>query len=196
MQEFQIPSSGLAYSVLNALDAQGNFWFTEFGVNSIDEIPDNASSPLQTTLQFSSGQSVASGNSIRAVVVVSNNLDTPESVALSTTSSFSSTGYTSTQQISLNESTLNLPAGGSAVVSADITPNSTLPTGIYSIGIVATLANSSTVGIAFISVTGQFSLTGWISSNYQIVLVVLVIVLAATYLAFSRGSKTIRPKKN
>jgi streptogramin lyase len=196
MQEFQIPSSGLAYSVLNALDARGNFWFTEFGANAIDEIPNNTSSPLQTTLQFSSSQSITSGNTIRAEVVVSNNLDTPAAVTLSTTSSFSSTGYASPQQISLNESTLNLPAGGSAVVGAEITPNSSLPTGIYSVGVVATLANSSTVGIAFISVKGQFNLTGWISSNYQIVLVVLVIVLAGTYLALSRGSKRKRPKKN
>ena len=195
MQEFQIPSSGLAYSVLNALDTQGNFWFTEFGANSIDEIPSNASSPVQTILQFSSGQSIASGYTIRAQVIVSNNLDSPESVTLSTTSSFSTTGYTSPQQISLNESTLNLPPGGSAVVDAKITPDSTLPTGIYSVGVVATSANSSAVGIAFISVKAQLSLAGWISSNYQIVLIALVIVLGATYSTLSRGSKTKRPKK-
>jgi len=196
MEEFQIPSSGLAYSVLNALDAQGNFWFTEFGANSIDEIPSNVSSPVQTTVRFSQGQNTTSGKPIYAQVLVSNNLDVPQSVALGVTSSFSSTGYTSSEQIALNTTNLNLLAKGSAVVSAEITPNTTLPSGIYSVGIIASSANSSTVGIAFISVKGQFNLVGWIASNYQILLIVVVIILGATYTFLSRSSKTKKVKEN
>ncbi len=196
MEQFQIPSSGLAYSVLNALDAQGNFWFTEFGANSIDEIPFNASSPVLASLQLAKGGTTTSGQTIHAQVIVSNNLDSPETISLSTTSSFSSTGSTPPQQLSLNESTLDLPAGGSATVGAEITPSDTLPSGIYSVGVVASYANSSTVGIAFISVAGQFNFEGWIVSNYQIVLVLLVVVLAGTYVTLSRRpEKSKRSKK-
>jgi virginiamycin B lyase len=196
IEEFQIPSSGLAYSVLNALDAQGNFWFTEFGANSIDEIPNNASSPVQTTMQFSQGKNTTSGNPIYVQVFVSNNLDVPQSITLGVTSSFSSTGSTSSQQIALNTTNLNLLPRGSAVVSAEITPNASLPSGIYSVGIIATSENTSTVGIAFISVKGQFSLVGWIASNYQILIIAVVIILGAMYASLSRGSKTKRSKIN
>ena len=186
MEEFVIPSTGLAYSVLNALDAQGNFWFTEFGANSIDEIPYNASSPVETTLQLPHLTNSPSNQAIHAEVTVSNNLDAPQTISLSTTSSFSYTGVTPSQQISLNESSLYLPAGGSAVVAATITPGDTLPSGIYSVGIVATTANTSTVGIGFISIVAQFNFVGWIFSNYQIALIALVIVSAGTYVVVSR----------
>ena len=69
MEEFQIPSSEPAYSVLNAIDAKGNFWFTEFSSNQIAEIPGNVSSPLRVSvnvlrLQIKAGatmQSVRAG---------------------------------------------------------------------------------------------------------------------------------------
>ena len=112
MEEFQIPSSQPAYSVLNALDSQGNFWFTEFGSNEIGEVPFNASSPLLTNIQLLQGSQVTSGNTIDAEVTVTNSLSIPVSVSLNTTSSFSPTGLTSHQQISLNSSSLTLPAGG------------------------------------------------------------------------------------
>lgn len=192
MEEFQIPSAEPAYSVLNALDSQGNFWFTEFGSNAIAEVPNNATSSLETVVELSQGGNATSGNTINAQVTVSNALDVPQSVTLSTTSSFTVTGLTSSQQISLNSSILNLPPGGDAVVNAEITPNASLPSGIYSIGIVATVANSSAVGIAFISVKGQFNILRWLVSNYQPILIGSVVVLAVIYAAISRGSK--KPK--
>jgi streptogramin lyase len=196
MEEFQIPSSQPAYSVLNALDSQGNFWFTEFGSNEIGEVPFNASSPLLTNIQLDQGSQVTSGDTIDAEVTVTNSLSVPVSVALNTTSSFSPTGLTSPQQISLNSSSVTLPAGGEDTISAKITPNATLSSGIYSVGIVATYENSSTLSLAFISVKGQFSFLGWIGSNYQLVLVAIVFVLAITYLAMSRRSRPDRRKSN
>jgi len=194
MEEFQIPSSQQAYSVLNALDSEGNFWFTEFGANEIGEVPSNVSTPLQTSMQLVQGSQVSSGQTIEAEVTISNSLTVPALVTLDTTSSFSSTGLTSTQQISLNSSSITLPADGKETVSAKITPNATLPSGIYSAGIVATYENSSTIAIAFFSVTGQFSAAGWISSNYQPLLVAVIVVLAIIYAAMSRRSKPNRRK--
>ena len=193
MEEFQIPSTEPAYSVLNTLDAQGNFWFTEFGSNAIAEVPSNATSPLGTLVRLSNGDNITSGGTIQADVTVSNALNIPQSVTLSTSSSFTATGSTSSQQISLNSSTLELPPDGHAFVSAQITPNATLPSGIYSIGIVAATGNSSTVGIAFISVKGQFNLLQWLASNYQLLLIASVVALAVVYTALSRGSKN--PKR-
>jgi streptogramin lyase len=194
MEEFQIPSSLPAYSVLNTLDSQGNFWFTEFGSNQIGEVLSNVSSPLQTTIQPIQSNSVSSGDTIVADVTVSNTLPIPQYVTLNTTSSFSYTGLTSNQQISLNSSGLTLPADGKATISAKITPNASLSSGIYSIGIVASSGNSSTVGITFISVKGQFSIGLWIASNYQLVLVALILVLGITYVAVSRRPRTNRRK--
>jgi len=196
MEEFQIPSSQPAYSVLNALDSLGNFWFTEFGSNQIGEVPYNASSPLRTSIQLVQGSQVSSGSTIDAEVTITNSLSSPISVALNTTSSFSPTGLTSTQQIALDTSSVSLPAGGKETIGARITPNATLPSGIYSVGIVATYENSSTIGLAFISVKGQFSFVGWIASNYQLVVIAVIVILAATYLAMSRRSKPNRRKTN
>ena len=196
MEEFQIPSSQPAYSVLNALDSEGNFWFTEFGSDQIGEIQHNATSPLQTKIQFADGNQVSSGNTIDAQITITNSLSIPVSVSLNTTSSFTATGLTSPQQISLNSSTITLPANGQGIISAKITPNSTQETGIYSVGIVSSYENSSTVGIALISVKGQFNLAGWISSNYQVVLIAVIIVLAVIYGAISRRPKPSRRKAN
>jgi streptogramin lyase len=196
MEEFQIPSSQPAYSVLNALDSGGNFWFTEFGSNEIGEVPNNASSPLQTNIRLVQGSQVSSGNTIDANVTIINSLSVPVTVALNTTSSFSPTGLTSNHQISLDSSSLTLQAGGEESISAKITPNATLSTGIYSVGIVATFENSSTISLVFISVKGQFSSVGWIASNYQILLVGVIVVLAVVYAAMSRRSKPNRRKTN
>lgn len=189
MEEFQIPSTEPAYSVLNALDARGNFWFTEFSSNAIGEVPNNATSPLETEVELSQDGNATSGSTIHAQVIVSNTEDVRQSVTLSTSSSFTVTGSTSSQQIALNSSTLDLPPGGDAVVSAEITPNASLPSGIYSIGIVASAANFSTVGIAFISVKGHFNLIQWLVSNYQPLVIGSVVVLAVIYATLSRGSK-------
>jgi len=196
IDEFQIPGTALAYSVLNAVDSQGNFWFTEFGANAIDEFPANASSPIGATIQLPEGNNITSGKMVEANVVISNKLDVPQSVSLSTTSSFSATGFTSGNQISLNSTSINLPANGQVTVSAMITTNTSLPSGQYSFGIVAaSLANSSTVGIGFISVVGQLNLGDLLASNYQLILVAIVVVLAISYFAISRRSTRSGPKK-
>ncbi len=85
MEEFQIPSSQSAYSVLNTVDSQGNFWFTEFGANSIDEVPSNATSSVQTTVQLTQGENITSGDKIDAQVTVTNELDVSQQVTFSTT---------------------------------------------------------------------------------------------------------------
>jgi virginiamycin B lyase len=194
MQEFQIPSSEPAYSVLNAIDSEGNFWFTEFSSNQIAEIPGNVSSPLGVS--FSSTQlTVQAGATIHYVVQVNNNLSVPSTVQLNVTSSFTATGQTSATEVALNATLLTIPADGTGALNASITPDSSLPSGTYSVGIIASAGNVSTIGIAFLAVQGQFSLGNLLASSYQILLIVIVVVLAAVYFAFSRKTVKQRRKK-
>ena len=186
IEEFQIPSSQPAYSVLNAIDDRGNFWFTEFSSNQIAEISANVSSPIRISVQLSQPAKVQSGSSINSNVIVSNGLAIPMVVTLNASSSFTATGETSSKEVSFNSTILNIPAGGTETVEATITPDSSLWSGAYSVGIIASSGNDSTIGIMFISVQGQFSVVNWIVSNYQIVLIVIILILGAFYFAFTR----------
>jgi len=189
MQEFQIPSTLPAYSVLNTIDTEGNFWFTEFSANQIAEIPANVSSSIGVSVSLTS-TAVRAGASVQSTVLVNNNLSTPMTVRLNATSTFSSTGQTTSKEVAFNSTLLSIPADGSGALNVSITPDSSLPSGIYSVGIIASAGNVSTIGITFLSVQGQFSFGNWLASNYQIALIVIVILLIAVYFAFSR--KTVK----
>ncbi|MGI0080705.1 MAG: virginiamycin B lyase family protein, partial [Nitrososphaerales archaeon] len=137
MEEFLIPTQG-AYSVQNAVDSKGNFWFTEFEGNEIGMISSNATSPIETYVVPSPSSTVSSGQEVTRNVMITNTLSTPMAVQLNVTSTFSQTGQTTEQEVSLNASSLDLEPGESAGVTATITPDSSLSSGVYSVGIVAT----------------------------------------------------------
>ena len=190
IEEFQIPNSGLAYSVLNTLDPEGNFWFTNFAADTINEIPSNASSPVITKVSLGDPiASVSTGETVNAVVSVTNTLSVPIVVNLGASSSFTSTGVTSSKEVSFNASSLDIPAGETAYASAKITPDTSLSSGTYSVGIVASANNESTIGIAFLSVRASSSVPAWFESNYPFVLVGVIVVLIVAYFAIS----TVRP---
>lgn len=194
MNEFLIPTPG-AYSVQNALDANGNFWFTEFTANDIGVISSNASSPIVMHVVNAQTSPVVAGQTTTENLIVTNELPTQTVVQLNATSTFSETGQTPEQEVSLNVTSLDLGPGGSAVVKASITPESSLSTGVYSVGIVATYGNDSSIGIAFVPVSGSFSILGFIASNMQTILVIIVVLLVATYfIARRRGAFGKRSK--
>ncbi|MDA4111694.1 MAG: hypothetical protein OK439_04095 [Thaumarchaeota archaeon] len=194
IEEFQIPTSEPAYSVLNALDANGNFWFTEFGSNQIAEIPANTSSPIRIFIRSDKIAIVGSGTTVTSNVIVTNTLDVPLVITLNVSSSFSSTGETNSKEVSFNSTILNIPAGGTGTVIVSITPDSSLPSGSYSVGIIASSGNYSTIGITFITVQGQFSIVEWLTSNYQIVLVAIILVLGIAYFSIARNNPKMRRK--
>jgi streptogramin lyase len=180
LDEFAIPTPG-AYSVQNALDPNGNFWFTEFDADYIGMVPSNATSPIDISYNSNEQSAVEAGNSVVKYLTITNTLSAPVSVVLNTTSTFSQTGQTTLQECSLNATSLYLGAGESEVVKANITPDSSLSTGLYSVGIVATYQNVSQIAISLISVNGSSSILVILASNIQIELVVIVIVLVLVY---------------
>lgn len=182
MNEFVIPTYG-AYSVQNSLDSLGNFWFTEYTGNIIGMIQSNATSPIQGEV-MTTALSIGAGQKASEKVKFTNTLDFPVQVTLNSTSTFSETGQTSQGEVSFNATTLLLPAGGSSVVSASITPEISLPGGIYSIGIVATYGNDSSIAISFFSVSE--SISGLIDSYAQEILLVSVAALVGLYLMIRR----------
>ncbi|MFI5421368.1 MAG: hypothetical protein ACHQ1H_10420, partial [Nitrososphaerales archaeon] len=187
IQEFQIPSPVPAYSVLNAIDAKGNFWFTEFGSNQIAEIPGNISSPLQISTLDQPSQ-VKAGSSIASIMMVKNNLSTSLDVRLNATSSFTPTGKTSPSEVSFNSTVLAIPGLGTRVLNVTIAPDIGLPSGNYSVGVIASSGNVSTIGILFLTVEGQFSLVNWIQSYYQYLLVGVIVIFGVFYFGFLRKS--------
>jgi hypothetical protein len=107
MKEYDIPSpcEPYAYSVLNAIDPAGNFWFTNFDGNSINMIPGCATTYVKTQiLQFSPSNtpSVQGGNSITVNLQVLNLASESQLLTMNATSSFSIDGNISPNEISFN----------------------------------------------------------------------------------------------
>jgi virginiamycin B lyase len=182
LEEFLIPTPS-AYSIQNTLDADGNFWFTEFGGNVIGEILANASSPVKIIVSPSQLATNVSGGTVTTTVIVQNTLSVPISVGLNATSSLSNSGRVIAGGVTLNATMLNLAPGQSAPVKASITPSSSLLSGVYSFGVIASYENDSSVGIAFVSVQNSLSFVDIIESNFQIVIAVVLVVLLVAYLA-------------
>ena len=120
--------------------------------------------------------------------MVKNNLPTSLNVQLNATSSFTSTGKTSPSEVAFNTTVLDNSWTGTRVLNVTITPDASLPSGNYSVGVIASSGNVSTIGILFLTVDGQFSLISWIQSNYQYLLVGVIAGLGVFYFGFLRKS--------
>jgi len=188
IDEFPIPGFG-AYSVLSALDSSGNFWFTQYYANRIGMISSNTTSPLDVLGRSISSLTVQAGQTTTAQFSVQDRLSTPIRVQLNATSSFTPTGQTSIQQVSFNETALNLNPGQTAWVTATITPQSSLPSGLYAVGIVAYYGNFSSVGIVFVPVQGTFSVIDFLSANFTVVMIIVAIFLGVYLLIRTQRSK-------
>jgi virginiamycin B lyase len=194
IDEFAIPKPG-AFSVLNALDPSGNFWFTELLANEIGVVLQNSTSPLSVTVKLLQSTQLNAGQTTTTSVFIANKVQSPVQVTLNTSSSFSSNGQTTKSEVSLSSSVLNLNLGQNATVTVSITPDGSLSSGLYSVGIVATDGNTSSVGIVFMQVQGSFNFLNTIASNIQEIGLALIVVLGGVYL-FVRRRTRIASGKN
>lgn len=155
LQEFAIPNSD-AYSVLNAIDSNGNFWFTQFAADALGFVPANASSPISVqVIDGGSTPTVKAGGRIYLNVSVTNNGPMVMPIQLNVSSSFSSTGYTPSNEAAFVENPLVLDNGSTADISVETAPPNSLSTGTYSVGIVLSTGNYSVVQTIFIIVHGN-----------------------------------------
>jgi streptogramin lyase len=183
MNEWQLPIPG-AYSIVNTIDARGNFWFTESGANEIGTVPGNATFPIIIKPSTTPSSSVTSGTSTSAEFTITNNFATPVQLSLDTTSFFT-TGYITTRsEVSLSTYSLSLNPGQSTNVTATITPDFSLSSGIYTAGIVATYNNTSTVRTLFLTV----NTSPWYQLETLLpeILITAGIILAITFLVFRK----------
>jgi virginiamycin B lyase len=176
MDEFAIPTSGLAYSLRNAVDANGNFWFTEYTANRIGMIPWNATShmTINSTLvpiSANAGQTISSQLSLLSTAT------SAVTVGLNVTSTFTTDGQTSTTEVSLSNYSLVLNPDQAKTVTLRITPDSNLPSGLYTAGVVATNGNTSSVGFVFLQVHGSFSILNLLQAYLPAIVIVAAAVL-------------------
>jgi hypothetical protein len=185
MEEFVIPTQG-AYSVLNALDSAGNFWFTEFSANQIGSIRANATTPVGVSSKPLQTTEVNSGQNTITEFVITNRLATPIEVMMNFSSSFSPTGQTSSAEVALNATTLNLNPQRSATVRASVTPDSSLSSGPYSIAVGASYGRTSTIAIVTLQVRGSTSLLGPLSQYPAVTLLAIGLLLSVAYFLLRR----------
>jgi virginiamycin B lyase len=171
MDEFTLPIPG-AYSLLDAVDATGNFWFTEANANEIGMIRENASSPVSIRIIKAPSATVTAGSSAGAEFnIINNDLTNPVTVSLNVTSSFTTNYYTTKSEISLSNYTLSLGPGESENVTAVLTPDFSLSSGLYAAGITVNYGNVSSVMSTFLRVGGN--------SLYQLETLLPEILIAA-----------------
>jgi virginiamycin B lyase len=184
MNEFVIPTSGLAYSLRNALDPSGNFWFTEYTANQIGMIEWSATSPVTIT-STSTPIVVNAGQSITSQVSVSNDLSNPVNVRLNVTSTFTTYGQTSSTEVALSNYTLTLAPNQPKTVTATITPDSSLSSGIYAAGVEATYGNTSVIGTVFLQVHGN-PILGLLLTYLPFIVIAAAAVLLVTGILIKR----------
>jgi virginiamycin B lyase len=177
LEEFSIPNSG-AYSVLNTIDSNGNFWFTQFAADALGFVPANASAPLSVSPQGSGIPTVDAGRLIYLNLTVQNIGNSVITFQLNASSSFSATGYTPSNQAGFAANLVTLNPGDAADITGGIIPPITLSSGTYSVGIVFTAGNYSVVQTVFIFVKGDPYLFLPSIQNY------IEAILGATIVAF------------
>jgi len=197
MDEFVIPTSGLAYSLLNALDPSGNFWFTEYTANRIGMIPSNASAPVVIDSNNSplAPLAVNAGQSISSQISLSNGLSTPVTVKLNVTSTFTTYGQTSSREVALSNYSLTLAPNQPTIVTATITPDSGLSSGIYAAGVEATYGNTSVIGIVFLQVHGN-PWIGLLLTYLPVIVIAAAAVLLVTGILVKRRRASVSRTSN
>ncbi len=200
IEEFTIPTPG-AYSLLDTVDANGNFWFTEFYANKIGVIQSSTSSPF--TIQRKESNSLTQTGPLRAFAGIATTtraiLDTNLTgvhVALSASSSFSTTGQAS--EVAFNPSALTLEPGEASVdlntVTASITPGLTLSSGRYSVSLAATYGNFTSILILPVQVTSiSDTLIGYLP---EILTGVAAVVALTVFLVRKRKNKAKTEKSS
>jgi virginiamycin B lyase len=194
IQEFAIPGppGPFAYSVLNTMDAQGNFWFTNFGANSIEMFSMNATTAIATNVNGPNQEpTIQAGQSASVDLTVKNLGNTTQTLALNATSSFSVDGDTPPSEVSFNVTgdSLSLGSGQSAEIKVNVSPDISLASGSYSISVIFSDGNSSTIQSFFITVNSSSLYFFYHIGDYtDYILVGAIVVVAAVYLSIRRSS--------
>ena len=187
IDEFDLTGTDDPFSVLDAVDSQGNFWLTNFGQNAIQMIPANTSSGIYIRTLSPTGSSytkVEAGQTIGVSFEVKNLAPIARILTLNATSSFSESGQTSPQEVSFNVTgdVLNLASNQSAAIEAKVTPDVALPSGLYSVSFAVMGQYSTTVQVFFITVNASPLYFIYHLSNYlQEILIVAIVILATFY---------------
>jgi virginiamycin B lyase len=186
MEEYTIPFTG-AYSLLNSFDSSGNFWFAMAYANSIGMIPGNSTTAISIRPTAVPSSSVVSGSSFVSQFNITNNLPTQVSLDLGVTSFFTTNYYTTSSEISISRTRLTLNSGGSAIISATVTPDFSLSSGIYTAGIVASYGSVASVGTFFLQVATSpwYTLVTFLPE----IMIVAAVVLAVVFFLFRRRRK-------
>jgi len=154
MEEYTIPFAG-AYSLLNSLDQAGNFWFAMAYAGSIGMIPGNATTAISIRPMIAPSSPIVSGSSFDSQFNVTNNLSTQVTLSLGVTSFFTTNYYTTSSEVSISKTSITLNPGASATISATVTPDLSLSTGIFTAGIVASYGNVASIGTFFLQVNAS-----------------------------------------
>jgi virginiamycin B lyase len=185
MVEFSIPTSGLAYSLLNALDPSGNFWFTEYSANQIGMINSTATSPVMINSALAP-IAVNAGQSVGVQMSLSNKMSSPITIRLNVTSTFTTYGQTSSAEVALSNYSLTLAPSQAKTVAVTITPDSGLSSGTYAAGVEATSGNTSVIGIAVLHVQGNTSILGLLLADLPAVLIATAAVILVAGILLKR----------
>jgi len=185
VDEFAIPTSGLAYSLRNELDSSGNFWFTEYTANQLGMIPWNATSPI-TISSTLAPLAVNAGQTVSSQVSLSNTIASPVTVNLNVTSTFTTYGQTSASELALSNYSLVLNPNQAKTVTLLITPDGNLPSGLYAAGIVATDGKTSSVGVVFLQVRSTFSIINLLQTYLPAIVIAAASILALTSILIRR----------
>lgn len=198
MEEYMIPFAG-AYSLLNSFDSSGNFWFAMAYANSIGMIPSNATTSISIRPVTVSSSPVVAGTSTDSQFNITNTLATQITLDLAVTSFFTTNYYTTSQEVSLSKTSLTLGPGQSTIVNATVTPDSSLSSGVYTAGIVASYGTVASIRTVFLQVTTNpwYTLVSFLPE----ILIVAAVALVAVFLLFRRkrklamvGNSTASPK--
>ena len=195
LDEFDIPTAGLAYSLRNALDSSGNYWFSEYSANQIGMIRWNATSPVTFSRASILGVVVDAGQTVSSRLTILNSRASPITVDLGITSTFTAGGQTSAMEISLSNSSILLNPNENLTVTAKITPDPGLSSGIYTAGVVATLGNTSSIGLVFLQVRGNFSIVAFLLTYLPFILVFAAVALILIQF-FTKRRRTISNRNN
>jgi virginiamycin B lyase len=198
MDEFNIPTTGLAYSLRNALDANNNFWFTEYTANRIGMIEWNATAPVAISSTLAP-VAVNAGQTISSQMSLSDAVSSPVVVKLNVTSTFTTYGQTSSTEVALSNYSLTIAPNQPKTITATITPDSNLSSGLYAAGVEATYGNTSIIGVVFLQVHGSASILGLLITYLPAIAIAAAAALLVTTILIKRrrvsasGTSAVKP---
>src|SRR5438128_2227879 len=193
--KFTLPTSNSGPAELALQNGTSCLWVAEtleYTGNQLGMIPWNATSPIAPSsmlapLTMNAGQTVTSQISLSGTTASS------VTVNLNVTSTFTTYGQTSASEVALSNYSLVLNPNQAKTVTLSITPDGSLPSGLYTVGIVATDGKTSSVGVVFLQVHGTFSILNLLQTYLPAILIAAASVLVLTSILIRRGRARSAP---